>query len=725
MTRSLTVRFSIVISATSLILGSSFFHSPASAREFLWGNSDSIVINEVGCDQATGDFIEIRNLDAVHPVSISGWLLTDQPLSKNESGHRYVFPNGSIINAGELITLRSGLNKKLPFGIGCADDSIILARPAFDELIVQDEVAVPNLVGNATWGRLVKSQKSWNPTTPTPGTNNFKIAENTIYDRAAFLYDPFSEHQISLTLPQESRDSLSSADPFVYVPAQFSLVSESGQTFPESGTLTVGVRLKGSVGSYRPFPNDKAGFKIKFDEYVDDQRFFGLKKITLNNMVQDPTMTNQVVTYELFRDMGIMACRTGFAELTVDGVDYGLYLNIEQYDDVSLAWYYPVVTHLYEGKQAIPNPSMPDLLHEGIRDKFPVDEGDKQDISDLENLVADVVSLQPRIQELASANETDFIIPKSVDAVQIAKVMAIEKYISHWDGYSSSPPWTPNNHFLINPNGKGFEILPWGVDQTWTGWWEDPFTGNAALYKLCMVDTTCSASYFSTLALLPGIVEEKDYLSFFNELFETHEISRQNDPLHPFSEEYRSSEIAYKEIYIRDRAIYIEDVVEPYLESRLIWNPDSTEFRYGTPFTSSHLNAIPSVPGKITYSMKVGSRPDLGQVEVTARLVPYDTEYEPTEIKKTFRIWESQLIDAPKFSSRNLSPIEGQNTFDFKVSSSSNLKVKAISLTKSVCVAKNSKITIKSRGICRIQFRQAGNIKYLEAPVVTRKFKVR
>jgi hypothetical protein len=123
--------------------------------------------------------------------------------------------------------------------------------------------------------------------------------------------------------------------------------------------------------------------------------------------------------------------------------------------------------------------------------------------------------------------------------------------------------------------------------------------------------------------------------------------------------------------------------------------------------------------------VKVGARPDLGQVEVTARLVPYDTEYEPTEIKKTFRIWESQLIGAPKFSSRNLSPFEGQNTFDFKVSSSSNLKVKAISLTKSVCVAKNSKITIKSRGMCRIQFSQAGNIKYLEAPVVTRKFKVR
>ena len=54
----------------------------------------------------------------------------------------------------------------------------------------------------------------------------------------------------------------------------------------------------------------KAAFKVKFDEYVDDQTFFGLEKLTLNNMVQDRSMIHETLAYELFR----AARRAGLAD---------------------------------------------------------------------------------------------------------------------------------------------------------------------------------------------------------------------------------------------------------------------------------------------------------------------------------------------------------------------------------------------------------------------------
>jgi hypothetical protein len=42
-------------------------------------------------------------------------------------------------------------------------------------------------------------------------------------------------------------------------------------------------------GSLRTL-DQKAAFKIKFDEFIEGQTFLGLKKLTLNNMVEDPSM---------------------------------------------------------------------------------------------------------------------------------------------------------------------------------------------------------------------------------------------------------------------------------------------------------------------------------------------------------------------------------------------------------------------------------------------------
>ena len=119
----------------------------------------------------------------------------------------------------------------------------------------------------------------------------------------------------------------------------------------------VGIRLKGGTGSFRPL-SGKAAFKIKFNfenpKGEKGKKFLGLKKLTLNNMVQDPSMIHENLIYQAFRAVGVSASRTGYAYVRVNGDDYGLHLNIENVDDVALGKRFGTFQkppqHLYEGE---------------------------------------------------------------------------------------------------------------------------------------------------------------------------------------------------------------------------------------------------------------------------------------------------------------------------------------------------------------------------------------
>ena len=148
----------------------------------------------------------------------------------------------------------------------------------------------------------------------------------------------------------------------------------NGRTY---GPLRIGVRLKG-FSSFRPLAG-KSAFKIKFEEYVEDQAFQGLEALTLNNMVQDPTMLRELLAYKAFRAAGLPAWRTGYSFLRIDGDAYGVYLNLESPDEVSTARLFPTTSHLYEAEAVDLTP--------GAAPQFEADAGDEDDIHDLERLI--------------------------------------------------------------------------------------------------------------------------------------------------------------------------------------------------------------------------------------------------------------------------------------------------------------------------------------------------
>ena len=90
----------------------------------------------------------------------------------------------------------------------------------------------------------------------------------------------------------------------------------------------VKIHAKGRAGSRRAL-DDKPAFKAKLGK---DDRFFGLKQLTLNNMVQDPTMLREALGYQVYEAAGAKVPTAGYARLTVNREAYGLYLNLETPD---------------------------------------------------------------------------------------------------------------------------------------------------------------------------------------------------------------------------------------------------------------------------------------------------------------------------------------------------------------------------------------------------------
>jgi hypothetical protein len=304
------------------------------------------------------------------------------------------------------------------------------------------------------------------------------------------MYQPQTMVEIDLDIPPASVQALEEEeDQGDYHPAEFSLSTPAGTPAGVEATSTplkIEVKLKGHFNSsFRPL-TEKAAFKLKFNK---TERYLGLKKMTLNNMVEDPSMIHETLTYSLYRAVGVPASHTGYAFLRVNGEDYGVYLNIETLDDLAMekrfedAFQEPP-QHLYEGE------SGHDVLP-GEAFEFEVDEGEEAERSDLEALIAAVNSEAgpewlPQVTTVADLRE-------------MTRMWAVDKYAGFWDGYAGQEGASqPNNYYLYSDPLGVFQMFPWGTDETWER--HLSFDGPAGvMFTRCLADPGCAAMYREAL----------------------------------------------------------------------------------------------------------------------------------------------------------------------------------------------------------------------------------
>jgi len=297
-------------------------------------------------------------------------------------------------------------------------------------------------------------------------------------------------------------------------------------------TADVGVRKKGNLGS---LSSERPGLKVKANEYVDGQRIFGLKQLTLNNNAQDTSRISQCLGYGLFAAAGVPASRCSFAHVTVNGEDLGLYTNVESIKESFLERHFADGEgHLYESGGA--------LVPGGTSGYQPKVDEENPDCSDLDTLVT---ALQVPDDELPAALET------VLDVDEFLSYWAMEVITDHWDGYANNQ----NNYFLYHdPTSDRFHFIPWGVDALFEG----------------RVRTTRPSSVFACASLpwrLYDVPATRDsYLARLTELLDTvwdedallAEIARMealiSSVAEPGTEDQRASAIEHTREFVRTRA---------------------------------------------------------------------------------------------------------------------------------------------------------------------------
>jgi hypothetical protein len=317
-------------------------------------------------------------------------------------------------------------------------------------------------------------------------------------DEAEALYDPGTVWVIEVDLPQASKEALEADPEGAYQPATLTLKRTDGTpggVVETLGPKEVEMRLKGSA-SFRDL-DEKAAFKLKFPkEGKGTGPLLGLRKVTLNNMVEDPSMTHETLASALHRALGVPASRTGFVYLTINGEDFGVYMNVENYDNVAMAkklgGFDTNVQHVYEGENGAD-------LEPGLLGNFEIDEG-PEDISDLEALAAAVTDPDPEPWSTA--------VGARADLKEMTRMWAAEKYSGQFDGYAGGPaPDHPNNYFLATGTDGLFRMLPWGQDETWKEENHLPFDGEAGLmFEECLADSSCGSTYEGALELVQSTV---------------------------------------------------------------------------------------------------------------------------------------------------------------------------------------------------------------------------
>lgn len=97
----------------------------------------------------------------------------------------------------------------------------------------------------------------------------------------------------------------------------------------------VGLRAKGntSLSMVSQMDSDRYSFKIEFDHYDSGKTYYGLDKLSLNNVIQDNTLMKDYLTYRLMAELGANAPLCSFVYITVNGGDWGLYLAVEGLED--------------------------------------------------------------------------------------------------------------------------------------------------------------------------------------------------------------------------------------------------------------------------------------------------------------------------------------------------------------------------------------------------------
>ena len=366
-------------------------------------------------------------------------------------------------------------------------------------------------------------------------------------NEAESLFTRTEAVEIRLQLPKEEWETLlGNAQDEEYTPADVTIQGDF--------IGNVGLRFKGSYGSlYGCFDSennlicDKLSMKIKFNEYEEEQRYLGLKRINLHSLHHDDTKMRDCLAYDLFRDADIVSPRCSWAKVYVNDELLGLYGLVEQIDGRFTDSRFSMGDgNLY--KELWPDRNNTLYFSEHLKTN--------EDVQDH-------AAFSAFAKEMIAANDDTLpdILAQWMDMDYVQRYMAADFALANWDGITTfycgaTWPCVNHNFFIYQEQERPFFwLLPWDLEATFvsTHWLGDiepwdkldavcediPFVeGEDHYIRPAGCDQTFRAvvlsdraPYFSTLKTLRyGFMEEENMLKKINEFAQLLEPYIKEDP---------------------------------------------------------------------------------------------------------------------------------------------------------------------------------------------------
>jgi spore coat protein H len=296
----------------------------------------------------------------------------------------------------------------------------------------------------------------------------------------AWVFDEAAVHTYELTL-----------DPAVWALLQANARDEQyaeADFYANGQTLgRIGLRFKGSLGTLEScFEDDgtprcsKMSMKLRFDQFLPEQRFAGLKRLNFNSMLYDDSLMHERLAYRVFREMGIVAPRAVHARLIINGEDHGLFTLVEDVDGRFTK------SHFDDGdgnlyKEAWPSDADADVLAGALTTN--------EEVANHSGILGFQAALLA-----ATPDEQPAVLERYVDVDQLLAYLAVDRTLVNWDGiaafYCYDGFCENHNYFWYQDEAEArFRLIPWDLDNTFE---QSPL---AAVPDVFDIGTDCSALY--------------------------------------------------------------------------------------------------------------------------------------------------------------------------------------------------------------------------------------
>lgn len=330
------------------------------------------------------------------------------------------------------------------------------------------------------------------------------------------LFDDSEVHTIDIIIDENSwNEMVQNASDKEYIICDIVI---DGEAFNN-----VAIRTKGnsSLSMVERMNTDRYSLKIEFDHYDNSQTYYGLDKLSLNNIIQDTTYMKDYLAYHMMNEMGVPAPLSSFVNISINGENFGLYVAVEGIEEAFIERNFGSISgNLYkpegaEGENRAPiggntgsNSASLKYIDDNLDSYNTIWESAIFDITD-----SDKYRLMESLEKLNAGEDLDEVV--NID--EVLKYFVVHNYLLNFDSYTAS---MLHNYYLYEVDGQMY-MLPWDYNLSF-GAFSMGIGGSFDATELVNypIDTPVVNTTLDERPMLGKLLEVPEYLDLYHQYFD-------------------------------------------------------------------------------------------------------------------------------------------------------------------------------------------------------------